>query len=209
MTKGSLGIWRAIALVLAVTTIGCSDGIVAPDTGDDLAQGALALSSSDGGETTTDVFTVNPNEEGGFVLGGKHKISFPKRSICDPATSGYGPSEWDEPCTSLDAPITITAVTWTDAGGHPRVEFSPSLRFVPTKSKQHWVQLKMYDPLAAADPESSILYCGSDGVCVDESATDPTLETDRNERKGTVTRRIKHFSGYMVSASRTLETELY
>ena len=31
-------------------------------------------------------------------LAGEHKIYFSARSICDPATSGYGSGTWETPC---------------------------------------------------------------------------------------------------------------
>jgi hypothetical protein len=49
--------------------------------------------------------------------------------------------------------------------------------------------------------DSNILYCPSVGApCIDESLTDSTLATHVQGQNGrVVTRRIKHFSGYVVT----------
>ena len=67
-------------------------------------------------------FTVNPIVDGAFIFG-VHMVSFPKYTICDPATSGYGPSIWLNSCTKLTTPITITATTWKDAAGRTQIDF--------------------------------------------------------------------------------------
>ena len=43
------------------------------------------------------------------------------------------------------------------------------------------------------------------GEWIDESITDATLETRADGRNGRVYRRIKHFSGYLVTAGRAVE----
>ncbi len=145
-------------------------------------------------------FTVDPSKNETFVYMGEHKIVFPAYSICDPATSSYGPSEWDAPCEPLTQPLTIRADTMT-VNGHPHIRFSPDLRFVPSADSKHWVMLYLKDK-AAADPSAagslSIVWAAPDGTFVDETLSDPTLATQVQGSSSLVYRRVKHFSGYLV-----------
>src|ERR1700730_14858445 len=101
----------ASALVIGVLT-GCSDNsLVAPSAAPSAApvsamlapagRPSLSLSGNNEENGATD-FTVKPS--GGVYFLGNHAIVFPARSICDPATSSYGPGEWDAPCTPLNRP---------------------------------------------------------------------------------------------------------
>src|ERR687884_341265 len=81
-------------------------------------------------------FTVTPTG-GTFVLGA-HAVVFPDHAICDPATSGYGPDTWDQPCTPLEEPIQIHAEVRNELG-RTWVDFTPELRFVPTDDPNHYV----------------------------------------------------------------------
>ncbi len=141
-------------------------------------------------------FTVDPTQTATYSFG-NHSVTFPAGSICDPATSGYDPSLWDSPCTPLSTPITITA-TWSNKYGHAYVDFEPSLRFVPTQT----VTLTLKDtPAMQAAGQYTILWLNpSDGTWVQESAVDPSELEVTNFAGNTVSRRIKHFSGYNVSA---------
>jgi hypothetical protein len=155
-------------------------------------------------------FTVDPSETQTFLFG-DHGIYFPAHSICDPATSAYGPNEWDQPCAPLATAITIH-VDVSEVDGHPRVDFAPALRFVPKplSDDRHWVILYLRDDSAAESPkhgrhrhsarEFNILWAAPDGTLVDESIYDSTMRTRVHSLSGTVSRRIKHFSGYLVTA---------
>ena len=116
-------------------------------------------------------------------------------SICDPAQSSYGVTEWDAACTPYLGFVQVTAKSWNSIDGHPRIDFEPALRFVPSTT----VTLEMRDK-QAANPASDlvILYCTPDG-CVDEAMTDPSVATQRNNRTGFVFRRVKHFSSYTIA----------
>ena len=148
-------------------------------------------------------FTIDPTKAQNVVLG-NHTISFPAYSICDPATSNYGTAFWDEPCTPLQKPITFTA-SWNDKSNHAFIEFEPSVRFVPPsrpRDTDRWVVLSLQERRALdhADDAYQILWRGDQGGWIDESLTDWTLRAwvDRSGRR--VIRRIKHFSGYNVTA---------
>ena len=147
-------------------------------------------------------FTVDPTKHETFVYMGEHKIVFPAYSICDPATSSYGPTEWDKPCQPLTTPITIAADTMT-VNGHPHLRFSPDLRFVPSVDPRNWVMLYMKDPSASdplVGPTLTILWEAPDGTLIDETLSDPTLVTQVQGSSSIVYRRVKHFSGFLVSS---------
>jgi len=198
--------FAAAALVLA--SAACADSPTAPairpTTGgvDFSLIGTLVRGS---GDTTITTFTVDPTSATTFQVGSGHIVYFPRNAICD-LSSSYGVSEWDKPCTPATRPIAITAKTWVDAYGQPQVDFSPSMRFVPTQNSNGIVWIGMaIDRLSAATSIRSlnVLYCATPtATCVDESLTDPTLNTVVNLAQGYAARRIKHFSGYNVSSGR-------
>lgn len=143
-------------------------------------------------------FTIDPNYSWKVIFG-THIVTFPNNTICDPATSSYGPSAWMNNCYKLRQPITITATTWTDANGRPQIDFANAIRFYPN----FWGELPaiyLKDAWASSSSWSRIDYCVSAGNCVNEAATDPTLATRRDLITGYLYRLIRHFSGYNVWA---------
>lgn len=191
--RAKFRLYAGIAAVsLTGLTAGCRDAGLAPP--ESHASPSLDLSSG-----SVSVFVYSPfSGAKTYSLTNSHKISFSARSVCDPVLSTYGTTEWNRPCVPALAPIVITALVSTDADGHPRVDFSPALRFVPGSE----VVLYLKDKTAAADSASTINWCGPDGACVDESVGQPTLATKHDNGSGFVYRSIKHFSGYNVSAGR-------
>jgi len=149
-------------------------------------------------DTVSFSFTVNNDTASSFFLGAGNSVKFPAGSICDPSSS-YGSTEWDNACTPASAPVTVDATAWLDSLGHPRVDFSTHLRFVPSANPANWVTLSFTNLDAAQDPSTDILYCATAYVsCVSELSGDATLVTVRNPVTGLVTRRVKHFSGFAV-----------
>jgi hypothetical protein len=146
--------------------------------------------------------TVDPNVSRSYAFG-QNWIYFPAHSICDPKTSGYGLTLWDAPCTPVRAPMTIT-VRWSNKGGLGFARFTPELRFVPADqwSVGRWVILSLYDQKRIHDLDDyNILYdAGSPTGWIDEELTDPTLHAWIDRPSNSVSRRIKHFSGYMLAA---------
>jgi hypothetical protein len=198
--------WSALLVVLA-TASACSDAPIAPRAAqrpafDIDALQPLASRSGVGNQATEDTvatLTIDPNVSRTYAFG-QNWIYFPARAVCDPATSGYGPTLWDSPCTPLDRPITVT-VHWSARGGHAFAEFSPELRFVPADDRSvfRWVILSLHDHRRIQDVDPyNILYQGTAGW-VDESLTDPTLRAWIDPLRNSVVRRVKHFSGYLVS----------
>ena len=196
------------ALALAGMTAACTDAPTVPSTGPVEAMSpSLVTGMSSVGNDGRFTLTVNPTKEQTFRIG-RHKVVFPAGSICDPAQSSYGPTEWDRKCKPLKRPITITADTMT-VDGHPFINFSPELRFAPSRNAEQWVMLFMEDLSAGDETAASslnILWHAPDGTLVDESLADPTLATSvklHGIGTATVSRRVKHFSGYLVAVTRS------
>ena len=113
-------------------------------------------------------------------------------AVCDPATSGYGPTLWDAPCTTLKKPITFTVTSTRDADGRPQITFSPDVRFTPNGN----VTLLLNDN-PGHGKKATVLWCSPlVNGCVDESVTDKHVKT--HPSAGRVARQLKHFSGYNV-----------
>lgn len=203
--------WKTVStLVTMVVLAGCQEQVTspvaqkvanAPVAASFAPEGrpSLSLTVSSTSNTSAD-FTVGPN--GGVFFVGNNAVFFPARSICDPATSGYGVGTWDNPCTPATSGIAIHAEVRT-LNGRSWVDFSPALRFVPSNDASKWVWMIMYAPGAAnaADlTKYNIFYAPTiGGALVDETVADPTLRT-YVDRSGLSMRRIKHFSGYTSSA---------
>lgn len=189
-----------MALVVAATAACSNDRALAPAA----ATGLSVRASENGGRTDTSLttFTVRPGFGIVKTLNGGHQLVLAPNAICD-LSSSYGQTEWDQPCEPATTPVTITARTWVEANGHPRVDFMPRLRFVPSDRAN--AILYLMDKVAADDPAYRIYYC-ADGAsdCVDESLTDPTVATQRDVR-GFLYRRIKHFSGYNIASGYAAE----
>jgi len=155
-------------------------------------------------DSTSADFTVTPS--GGVFNLGPHAIYFPANAICDPATSSYGPTEWDAPCDVLTGPIRFHAEI-RELDGRSYVDFSPAIRFVPTSDPANAVWLYMKTAALSADPDSalaalrrmSVRYSPAIGdVGINEALADPSLRTYVWLDGGIAFRRIKHFSGYNV-----------
>jgi hypothetical protein len=184
-------------LPAALPAVVAMDAVVAPEI-DALPgsthEGTLASYPSN---ATWYQFTYTPTSASTYVLG-THMVYFPAYTICDPAVSEYGPSTWMNSCSKLTAPITITAVTWTDAAGRPQIDFQNSIRFYPNWNGQ-LPAIYLRDPSAAITSWGRVDYCSAAG-CVNEAATDGALTTQRDAATGFLFRLIRHFSGYNVWA---------
>ena len=174
-----------------------ADGEHGPGRDDERGR-ATTLSTDD----NVTMLTIDPNVSRTYSFG-ENWIYFPAHSICDPATSGYGASEWDSPCTAVNVPVTVT-VQWSSRGGYAYAHFSPELRFVPADDRnfRQWVVLSLHAQRNLHDLSAyNILYNVYDNVWIDESLTDPTLRAWLDPVHNSVVRRVKHFSGYMVAAA--------
>ncbi|HWE44339.1 MAG TPA: hypothetical protein VG432_17695 [Gemmatimonadaceae bacterium] len=147
-------------------------------------------------------FTVTPS--GGMFSLGNNAVYFPANSICDPATSGYGPDQWDAPCTPVDHDMQFHAEVRRDTvSGQSWVDFTPAVRFVPSTdpSQTVWMIMKPGTDLTADNYTAfgvQWMPDGSPDVAVNEATTDPNLKTYVDIERDVVFRRVKHFSGYIV-----------
>lgn len=152
-------------------------------------------------------FRLDPT--GGMVRIGAFTVIYPRNAVCDPNRSGYGPDEWQKPCETLRKPIVMQAKFWVDEQGVAYADFSPDIRFDP--SKKVWLVTYIPDVVGvtltdAIRSQYSINYTvsiGQERFFVDDGAIDPALATAfGTQRNGTgngyAWRRIYHFSGYYV-----------
>ena len=140
--------------------------------------------------------TVDPRADQ-VLSAGRNSLTIPANSICELGTSKYGPSHWDAKCTPEARPVTITAIVRNASTDHPSIQFEPAMRFNP----ETVVTLSLFVTDAATLSNMAVVkYCGRFAPsCVDESLTDPSVKTTINKTAGSLSRRIKHFSGYVVS----------
>ena len=202
---------------VAVIAAACSDA-VAP-TRSTTARALPTLSSLGGGPASyanlanddaeanakTVVFTLKP--EGGRAKVGGYWIVYPANAVCDPNQSTYGPTEWKNPCVTLDEAITITAKYWTE-DGRLHSDFSPDIRFDPAKTVVMTTLVKDLIGQDLSDDVTSsfsIWYStriGDMRYFVDDAALDQDVVTNfgstDGKSNGRVSRRIYHFSGYFV-----------
>jgi len=148
---------------------------------------------------------------GSFSVGGLYTVNFPENAVCDPDNSKYGPSEWDNACTTLSAgqAIKVHAVLSLQSGGLA-IDFSPALRFSPdaqvTISTDIFASvIKWNRDYFAKHPESlnflAIYYAPNfDSSPVKDFASDASVITHVNLNSGRIWRRVKHFSGYSVTS---------
>ena len=180
------------AIALGLTGAACDGG--------GRALGPRTVSETTSGDTTIATLQVDPTVPQLIRIDDVHEVLISANAICAVATSSYGPTEWDQPCTPETAPVTMTARSSVDSAGNPRVDFTPALRFNPAADP-----VKIYMKAPSSNLSGVvILYCPESGPCVDESLTDSKLETfrDKNDRS-LYYRRIKHFSGYWVTTGYT------
>lgn len=201
---------RTAHLVLGVTAsalffAACSDSTVAPHAS--LAPVELRvppvsfteLQAAPGGVSFA--VTIDPRRDNVYS-DGINTVRFPAGSICDPATSSYGPGTWDQPCTPATSAITLP-ITLSITGSRMHVEFGKALRFVPSTDPARQVVLTMVSPSVAYTTEDLAKYAifyvpESAPQLVDEGAADRSLVTIIDRSQGTLSRRLKHFSGYNV-----------
>jgi hypothetical protein len=198
MIKPTMAPSRLLAVVISCGMLAaCAAGDVlptaAPDNG---ALSAVASSASKApaptmvSDSAQYTFTIQPNTSYDLQMG-MHRLTIPAGAICDIASSGYGAATWDTSCASSSTPVQIIAHVHGTTSGYPAIEFEPALRFSPKSD----VVLYMYmrRPRQTAS-NWQILYCATTISCVQED-----LPTSYNSATKILFRRIKHFSGYMVS----------
>jgi hypothetical protein len=155
--------------------------------------------------------TVTPS--GGMFVLGSNAVYFPDHSICDPATSTYGPGHWNDACEPLDHPIDLHAEVRHNDAGQTWVDFTPAVRFVPSDDPNHavWMLMKAGTDVTLDNYDAfgmEWMPNGSPESAVNEAAVDSDLKTYVDLDRDVVFRRVKHFSGYVVFGSRSAELDL-
>ena len=176
--------------------------LLAACAGDSTSPSAARLEPVDASKALVGVidgvytFTIDPSKDQSIKLGAS-SLELPANAVCTLLTTSYGPSKWNDACTPEVLPVTITAVVKNAATNHPSIEFAPAMRFNPATN----VMLHLYVTNAETLGNMTVMkYCGPfAAVCVDESLTDTSLQTAIDASAGLVSRRIKHFSGYVVA----------
>ena len=191
--------------IAILATAACTDNPVSPavDRSGQIRLPSLDIFPTYAPDSMSADIIVTPTG-GTFVLG-VHSIVFPANSICDPSSS-YGESEWDAPCVAADTNLNFHVELRRDSTGRSWMDFSPSVRFVPSDDAAQWVVIFMNtraNSEAVAEEMPTILWSSAIGVeGIDESDSDATLLTHQIPETGIVYRRIKHFSGYQVGLGR-------
>jgi hypothetical protein len=143
---------------------------------------------------------------GGTVRVGDFTLDFPANSVCNPLTSGYGKKFWEKPCETLDVDFAITATYWWE-NGESYVEFSPDIRFDPSKT----VVMSTNRPALIGKNglgDYSLWYWtrtlhGKQRQ--DEASFNATLRTNFDPATGDVFRRVQHFSGISCNSGRSCD----
>ena len=163
------------------------------------------------GQTNVATATFVIPAAGGRVQVGEFSLRFPANSVCDPATSQYGPEYWLAPCTTLSTDFQITAKVFS-GNGESHVEFSPDIRFHPDR----WVTISVVRTEIIGQrltPSLMRKYAiwmtrqqGEIRQYIDDTRGDPTLVTRFNTETGLVWRRIRHFTGVVIHTGTCTET---
>jgi len=209
---------RGFAALVALLSLGaCSESSTSPRQTNPRAPSAPAFDlSATGYVTGVSATSFVVDSRGGTFAAGPYTVDFPANSICDPRTSSYGATEWDNTCTVLPdgQSITITATVSLSSSGLV-VDFTPALRFAPTAKVTIYTDVfasvilanrDYYQNNHAALNELSILYSSSLGAkAVKDFTTDKSVMTHVDLNTGRIWRRVKHFSGYSVVTGEACE----
>jgi hypothetical protein len=196
---------------LLVATACNNDSSVAPIRG---APPTLSGSSALAALTApTTVDFVIPAAGGRVSILDMYTLDVPANAVCDPSAQdsrdGYAAAAWDAPCTVATTGITVHAtLQWS----HNRmwVDFSPSLRFVPSQTVtlstglmspivRYYAEAKGGNGSRGLSRKWGILFAPSiDATPVDDSKADASIRTRVDFTAGTISRRVKHFTGYSI-----------
>jgi hypothetical protein len=153
--------------------------------------------------------TVTIPAAGGTIQVGAFTVNFPANAVCDPndPDNGYGPGTWYMPCTTVQGDFELTA-TFAYQKRRLWVDFSPSIRFDPSKTvtiSTNAIPLKGAQASFRRNPAAfrfmAILYSpyiGARPVNDAQLNGDSSLLTHFDFSTNTISRRILHFSGYNI-----------
>jgi len=199
---------------VAALAVACRDSAVAPARSATSLSAAASPSLSAGGanQNRTLLGTIELSPNGGTYHVGDFDIVMPAGAVCDPATTKYGARYWNDDCAPAASSVTVNVVAKKQGKG-VSVDFQPDLRFRPAAG---WVMIqtnafsnlltspavRQLSPSAGFFENFSIQYVPTGSIRqLNEfrSTGDPSLLTHVDLRTGLVWRRVKHFSGYIVS----------
>jgi|ERR1043165_7653291 hypothetical protein len=189
------------AAVIAVTS--CSVDRAAAPTGSPTIHGSSVLRALVVAQT---VDFVIPASGGTIDLLGAYTLTFPAGAVCDPnaedTQTGYANQDWDAPCTPATEDIPVTAVL-KYSNGNLYADFQKSLRFVPDKrviisTSVIAGQVQWQNDIGDTQGWTIQYAPGIDAPGVSDALADPTVRTVVVGSTGTIFRRIKHFSGYVM-----------
>jgi hypothetical protein len=199
---------------VAALAVACRDSVVAPARSANSLSAAASpsLSASGVSQNRTLIGTIELSPNGGTYHVGDFDIVMPAGAVCDPATTKYGARHWDDDCTPATSNITVNVIAKRQ-GRHVSVDFQPDLRFRPAAG---WVVIqtsaysdlltssavRQLSPASAFFENFSIQYAPTGGgrqINEFRSTGDRSLLTHVDLGTGLVWRRVKHFSGYIVS----------
>ncbi|MFL5614695.1 MAG: hypothetical protein ACJ796_13625 [Gemmatimonadaceae bacterium] len=211
MRRNFLHLLVGAVVALAVA---CRDSAVAPARSATSlsASAAPSLSSSVSNPNRTLLGTIELSPNGGTYHVGDFDVIMPASAVCEPAVTKYGKKHWDDDCIAARRTITVNVIA-KKQGNRVSVDFQPDLRFRPSAG---WVliQTNAYRELLTSQNvrqlstsssffnNFAIYYVPTGGKSqIDElqSTGDGSLVTHVDLRSGLVWRRVKHFSGFLVS----------
>jgi hypothetical protein len=152
---------------------------------------------------------VIPAGGGSVNLLDAYALNFPAGSVCDPnaqdTQTGYANKQWDAPCTVATQDVAVRA-TLKYSNGKLYADFSPALRFVPGKvvtiGTNVLANVVQSQASAGITEGWAIAYApGIDASSEYDALNDASLRTVVVGSTGRIWRRIKHFSGYMISTT--------
>ena len=198
---------------VAALAVACRDSMApARSTNEFSASASPSFSRSNSDRDRQVIGTLALSPAGGRYHVGDFDIVIPAGAVCDPATTKYGARHWDEDCSPAQSSIVVNVIA-KKHHNQVSIDFQPDIRFRPSAG---WVRIETsaYSSLLTSGAvrqlslnspffsNFAILYVPTGGLSrIDEvrATQDWSMVTHVDLRSGLVWRRVKHFSGYMVS----------
>jgi hypothetical protein len=152
---------------------------------------------------------VIPASGGTINLLDAYTLSFPAGAVCDPNAEdtqiGYANKAWDAPCTPATEDIPVRAVL-KYSNGRLYADFERSLRFVPDKQVILSTgvmagQVQWQHDIGDTEGWTIQFAPAIDAAGVSDALSDISVRTVVVGSSGRIYRRVKHFTGYVVTTS--------
>jgi hypothetical protein len=150
---------------------------------------------------------VIPAEGGVVNLLDAYTLTFPAGAVCDPTAedtqTGYANKDWDAPCTPATGDVPVRAVL-KYTNGTLYADFQTALRFVPGKkvtigTNVIAAQVQWQSDVGDTQGWTIDYTTGIDAPGISDALNDTTVRTVMVSSTGRISRRIKHFSGYLIN----------